>query len=341
MSHVRDELLTRVEGLKLASYCNPLDALKKKFKRYGVSELTGRRNHWVEISEGEWTYKRRKPRPGFKEVNMSERELFQEGRNRVAIITAAASEGISLHCLKSSAVCPQPRRRVNLILEFSWSAEASIQQMGRVHRANQAYPPTYLVFVTNVGGENRFISALTSRLAALGALTRGDRNAVLAGGDGNQLEQMNFDDDYGEMALTLLGFSLGFRRRIQKGCKVQLSADYKDICNAAHGPLKPDDVGTVVEFFESSNKYAVKASNGIIGMYAKGDLVLEGIQRPSYKKQRSKNQMKGIRQELKEAGGDSIEKAFTLPCVEFGEIKDVSELALPSEFVNAAGQYVI
>ena len=41
MSHVRDELLTRVEGLKLASYCNPLDALKKKFKRYGVSELTG------------------------------------------------------------------------------------------------------------------------------------------------------------------------------------------------------------------------------------------------------------------------------------------------------------
>jgi hypothetical protein len=55
--------------------------------------------------------------------------------------------------------------------------------MGRVHRTNQVKPPKYFILVTELGGERRFVSAVTSRLKSLGALTRGDRGASFAGND--------------------------------------------------------------------------------------------------------------------------------------------------------------
>ncbi len=167
---LQDSLLQELSSLKLPR--NPLDEI---IHRLGgprkVAEMTGRKHRYI-FANGMWKYvSRTKERGSTDAINVSERKLFQSGEKLVAIISEAASTGISLQADLRNR---NRRRRVHITLQLPWSAEKAVQQMGRSHRSNQASAPEFKLILSPIGGEWRFASSVANRLQSLGALTQGN-----------------------------------------------------------------------------------------------------------------------------------------------------------------------
>lgn len=165
----RSALLGELSKIKLPN--NPLDEII--FRLGGptkVAEMTGRK-HRYEFVKGKWVYvSRTKDRISTDSINVFERKKFQTGEKLVAIISEAASTGISLQADRRAR---NHRRRVHITLQLPWSAEKAVQQMGRTHRSNQISAPAFKLMLSPIGGEWRFASTVANRLQSLGALTQG------------------------------------------------------------------------------------------------------------------------------------------------------------------------
>ncbi|EQC34555.1 hypothetical protein SDRG_07881 [Saprolegnia diclina VS20] len=191
---MRAMLLRQVLDLQLPP--NPLDHLIDALGGVAaVAELTGRRLHVVRNARGNFETKPRGVH--LDKVNMAERQAFMDGTKLVAIISDAASTGISLHADRR---CRNQRRRIHITLELPWSADKAIQQLGRTHRSNQSCAPSYALVTTNCGGENRFVASVAKKMLTMGALTKGDRRA----GSGQDFSGYHFETKYGFQALREL-----------------------------------------------------------------------------------------------------------------------------------------
>ncbi|KAL9178650.1 hypothetical protein ACHAXT_001988 [Thalassiosira profunda] len=206
----RNEILESIRTLDLPP--NPLDDIIDRLGGVdNVAEMTGRSGRILRDKEGKYKYTRRfggkskeksygLSMPVSREdesdrLNIVEKRKFMDGKKSVAIISDAASTGVSLHAdrrCKSSH-----KRRVHFTIELPWAADKAIQQLGRSHRSGQESAPIYHMCVTELGGERRFASAVSKRMAQLGALTKGDRRAA----SGTDMSDFDIDSVFGRRAL--------------------------------------------------------------------------------------------------------------------------------------------
>ena len=137
-------------------------------KKERVIELTGRSGGFYMNSDRKWEYRTRKL------SNIDGCKQFQSGKARIAIISSAASTGISLQ----NEIGGPNRRRTQIVMELPWAADQAVQALGRTNRSNQIDFPEYIVLATDLGPEKRFASTVAKRTKDLGAATQGDRRGV-------------------------------------------------------------------------------------------------------------------------------------------------------------------
>lgn len=182
-------LLDRIADVSVPD--NPLDAIVNHFGPGKVSEVTGRTKR---LEGGKYEKRKIKGVP-LKYRDSHEVNRFQQGLTRVAVISAKASAGISLH---SHLKAKNQQRRVFYAMQLSWSGDTQMQSFGRVHRSNQAEPPIIKLMRTSLKGQERLVNTVSARLASMGALTEGSRETK----GGGLFAIQDLTDEYGKAALV-------------------------------------------------------------------------------------------------------------------------------------------
>eukprot|EP00892_Ulva_mutabilis_P012185 jgi/Ulvmu1/9339/UM050_0089.1 len=194
---IKRVLMATIDLLELPP--NPLDLLTHLCGgREVVAEMTGRVEMMECQPDGTFLPVKRAKGVSQQELNITERNRFMDGDKRIAVISDAASTGISLQADRKRA---NQTRRMHLTLELPWSADKAIQQFGRTHRSNQVSAPIYKMLMTPAAGEFRFASSAAKRLQSLGAILKGNREAL---GAGATLKEFDIDHVYGYRALRQL-----------------------------------------------------------------------------------------------------------------------------------------
>ena len=242
---------------------NPIDLILQAFGEDNVAELTGRKERiGVNAVTGKRELKKRKAQGvAQSKTNLAEVDAFQDGKKRIAIISDAASTGISLHADKRAK---NQQRRVHIALELKWSADKQLQDFGRTHRSNQVSAPEYVLLSIGIGGEKRFSATIARRLASLGALTQGSRDAT----SGGEIAKYNFESEYGHQAVTTL---LTQMRQTPEGLEtladMGLIKRHPDTKQPLPNTLKDSDLGNVPRFLNRVLSLTVGRQNALFDRF--------------------------------------------------------------------------
>jgi C-terminal domain on Strawberry notch homologue/P-loop containing NTP hydrolase pore-1 len=208
---MRDRLIE--DMALLPSVAGFLDQLIWHFGTDVVAEVTGRSKRVV-LKDGKYRLESRSAN-----ANIAETQAFQDDHKKILVFSAAGGTGRSYHAdLKAT----NQRLRRHYLIQSGWEAKNAIQSLGRSHRSAQRQPPVFILATTTVRGEVRFTATIASRLANLGALTRGQRQTGSQGIYNDEVS--NLTSDYAEA--TLIDF---FQKLYRVGIAGYSIAEFSDI----------------------------------------------------------------------------------------------------------------
>lgn len=264
---MKEDLLAKIEHLGSELPANSLDELIDELGGPSlVCEMTGRKGRVVmDDKTGEFRYESRSvdETVSLEMLNCTEKDRFMNGEKNVAIISEAASSGISL---QADRRVKNKKRRIHMTLELPWSADRAIQQFGRTHRSNQVSAPEYILLISDLAGEYRFASIVAKRLESLGALTHGDRRAT----ESRDLSKFNIDNKYGRAALeATFKAIMGYEQPIVKPPEDYQGDFFKDIADGLVGVgliTSSEDCPGVLTLDKGYNEMS-KFLNRILGMH--------------------------------------------------------------------------
>jgi len=264
---MKEDLLAKIEDLGSDLPANSLDELIDELGGPSlVCEMTGRKGRVVmDDKTGEFRYESRSADESvsLEMLNCTEKDRFMNGEKNVAIISEAASSGISL---QADRRVKNRKRRIHMTLELPWSADRAIQQFGRTHRSNQISAPEYILLISDLAGEYRFASIVAKRLESLGALTHGDRRAT----ESRDLSKFNIDNKYGRAALeATFKAIMGYEQPIVKPPSDYQGDFFKDIADGLVGVgliTSSEDCPGVLTLDKGYNEMS-KFLNRILGMH--------------------------------------------------------------------------
>lgn len=247
------ELLDRVADLDIPH--NPLDAIVARFGVDNVAEISGRTHRWEK-----GRYVRRKlhgvPR---RQLNEYETRLFQAGHKRVAVISGAGATGISVH---TDVTARNQRRRVFYAFQLSWSADQQMQAFGRVHRSNQTSAPIIRLVLLDLAGQKRLVNAISKRLAALGALTKGERHSLSS----DLFRPEDVTDEYGKAALTRLYRQIELNEHVGIGIGLRL-LERMGVLNKEKSAVRDSHARNVEQFLNRIMVLPVEKQNQIFELF--------------------------------------------------------------------------
>ena len=194
---------------------SPVDYIKMKLKEAGmtVEEITGR-GHTIEYkADGTQIYRMR----GLKDKNIAAKlktiANFNKDKTDALVINQSGSTGLSLHALPKWEG-HDPAARTMILLQAEANIDTHMQMLGRVHRAGQVKPPSYIQLAADIATEKRPAAVLAGKMASLNANTTAAKE-----GDLSAKDTVDFINKYGD--------------RVVAG----LMADFPEIHLSLGGPL--------------------------------------------------------------------------------------------------------
>jgi len=168
---LKNETLKRLGSIKAPDA--PLDQIIDAFGPDAIAEVTGRKERripgkWTRSGEAELETGRGDPR-----IDV-EIQQYNDDKRRILVFSGKGGTGTSYHADKR---IKNQRRRVHIVIQAGYVANAMKQGEGRTHRSNQSSAPIYVLVTTNLKPELRFTSTIAARMQSMGALGRGERKA--------------------------------------------------------------------------------------------------------------------------------------------------------------------
>lgn len=164
--------------LALPAFVRPLESLFGQFGHSRVAEITGRSNRVVPVDplglQGDPKGALEVQERNDAAVRADLRAFMNDQKQILVFSNDAGGTGNDYH---ASLFARNQRLRRHYVLQFGYRADQAIQGPGRSHRSNQRQPPVVVCVSLDIPAEKIYLSGVVSRMASLGALSQGHRQA--------------------------------------------------------------------------------------------------------------------------------------------------------------------